>query len=103
MARALPPGLVAGLVRVPELAAVVAELGVASLAPAAQLGALGAAVRYHRVAVDGRGDSIGGLKGAVDNVQPAYFVVEWSETQTGSVMSSHETFVGRVIHSFCNM
>ena len=54
VAGALAPGLVTRLVGVPQLAAVVAELRVAALAAAAQLGALGAAVGDHRVAADAR-------------------------------------------------
>ena len=54
VAGALPPGLVTRLVGVPQLAAVVAELCVAALAPAAQLGALRAAVGDDGVAAGGR-------------------------------------------------
>lgn len=50
VASPLPPRLVTRLVGVPQLAAVVAELRVASLAAAAQLGALGAAVGDYSVA-----------------------------------------------------
>ena len=60
VAGALAPGLVTRLVGVPQLAAVVAELCVASLAAAAQLGTLGASVGDHCVAADGRGGSSGG-------------------------------------------
>lgn len=50
VAGSLAPGLVARLVGVPQLPTVVAELRVASLAAAAQLGTLCTAVSYHRVA-----------------------------------------------------
>lgn len=46
----LAPGQVTGLVRVPQLAAVVAELRVTSLSPTAQLGTLGTAIGNHCIA-----------------------------------------------------
>lgn len=51
----LPSSLVTRLIGVPQLPAVVAELRVASLATAAQLGTLGTAVRYHCIAEGCRG------------------------------------------------
>lgn len=50
VAGSLAPGLVTRLVGVPQLATVVAELCVASLAATAQLGALRTAVSYHCIA-----------------------------------------------------
>lgn len=50
VARPLPPRLVARLVGVPQLPTVIAELCVAALAAAAQLGTLGAAVSDHCIA-----------------------------------------------------
>lgn len=47
MAGSLAPSLVTRLVGVPQLPAVVAELRVAALTAAAQLGTLGTAVSYH--------------------------------------------------------
>lgn len=50
MAASLASSLVTGLVGVPQLPTVVAELCVASLATTAQLGTLGAAISYYCIA-----------------------------------------------------
>lgn len=50
VACSLPPGLVTCLVGVPQLPAVVAELGVATFTATAQLGTLCTAVSYHCIA-----------------------------------------------------
>lgn len=52
--RPLLPGHVAGLVGVPYLFAVVAELGLAALPLAGQLGAAGAAVGDNRITGEGK-------------------------------------------------
>lgn len=63
VAGSLPSSLVTRLIGVPQLPAVVAELCVASLAAAAQLGTLGTAVRYHCIA-----EGCGGITGDIKNM-----------------------------------